>query len=61
MRKFESINVAIDHEKVKNTVDRYDLKIITTEETTRYFSLLAQEVAKVYKAFEILNKRKWKK
>ena len=60
MRKFEAINVALDHIQVKNTLDRFDLKIITTDSTSQYFSLTKKEVNEVYKAFEILNKRKWK-
>jgi hypothetical protein len=60
MTKYETIGVAIDHKAVSGT-KLYDLKVIELHQVTNFFSMTKDEVNTVYKAYDILNKRKWGK
>lgn len=60
MTKYETISVAIDHKAVPGT-KLYDLKVIELDRVTNFFSMTKDEVNTIYKAYDILNKRKWGK
>lgn len=56
--KYENIQTALSTNAVTGT-QLYDLKVITVEQTTQFYSLSYDEVNAVHKAFEILNERRW--
>lgn len=58
MTKYENIQTALSTKAVAGT-QLYDLKVITVERTTQFYSLSYDEVNAVHKGFEILNERRW--